>query len=48
MKRYNDEELHALQLTSDIRTGSTGGLHAQNIILIELLMRVNEKMEKFK
>ena len=43
MKRYTDEELHALQLTSDIRIGSTSGLHAQNTIIIELLLRVLER-----
>ena len=42
MKRYTDEELHALQLTSDIRI-ATSGLHAQNTIIIELLLRVLER-----
>jgi len=44
MKRYNDEELHALQLaSSDTRIGSTSALHAQNAIIIELLSRVLER-----
>ena len=33
MKRYTDEELHALQLTSDIRTGSISGLHDPFLIV---------------
>jgi hypothetical protein len=43
MKRFNDEDLHALQMVSEIRPDSISGLHSQNTIIIELLLRISEQ-----
>ena len=43
MKRFTDEELHAMQMVSEFHPDNISGLYAQNTIIIELLSRVLDR-----
>ena len=43
MKRFTDEELHAIQMVSEFHPDNISGLYAQNTIIIELLSRVLDR-----